>query len=86
MWEMPFYDILLLYRTLEEDVKNEEERQKKEQEEYESKMPSMPDYKNFAFNMDQQMKSFNMDSIAKGYGSMPSIPSLPSMPSMPSMF
>lgn len=82
MWEMPFYDIMLLYRTLEEDVKNEEERQKKEQEEYQSQMPEMPDYKNFASNMDQQMKHFNMDSITKGYGNM----QMPSMPQMPSVF
>lgn len=81
---MPFYDIMLLYRTLEEDVKNEEERQKKEQEEYQSQMPNMPDYKNFNSNVEQQMKNFNMDSISKGY-SMPSMLSMPSMPAMPSM-
>lgn len=77
---MPFYDIMLLYRTLEEAVKEEQEQQKKQEEEYKASN-NIPDYKNFSSNIEQQMKTFNPDSITKGY-TMPQMPSLPAMPSI----
>lgn len=78
---MPFYDIMLLYRTLEAAVEEEAAQQKKQEDEYKDQMPNMPDYKNFSNNINQQMTNFNMDSISKNY-SMPSIPDMPHIPSV----
>lgn len=55
MWEMPFYDIMLLYRAYEDYIKDENENQKMMQEKYEQEnptpsIPNMNDYKMPDFN------------------------------------
>lgn len=47
MWEMPFYDIMLLYNAYEKHVKEENESQQEMQQKYEEEhpMPSASDFK-----------------------------------------
>ena len=84
MWQMPFYDIMLLYRAYEEVVTEEKKQQEEQQREYEDQMP---DYKNFSSDIQRQMNNYQ-SSFPSGsnYGDfkMPQMPSMPSMPSIPS--
>lgn len=74
MWKMPFYDIMLLYRSYEDYVKQQNEEQEKQQAEYEQEAE---DYKaNMPNPSDYKMP--DMNSITKGFTS--SIPNF-TMPS-----
>lgn len=60
MWEMPFYDIMLLYNAYENHIKDENEQQQKMQEQYEQEhpMPSIPSANDF--------KVPDLNSISRG--------------------
>lgn len=79
MWQMPFYDIMLLYRAYEEAITEENKRNELERREYEEQMP---DYKNFSSNIQQQANNYHMPT-SMGDFKMPAMPQMPSMPSLP---
>ena len=81
MWQMPFYDIMLLYRAYEEVVNEENKRNEAERKEYEEQMP---DYKNFSNDIQRQASNYHMPT-SMGDFKMPAMPQMPSMPSMPSL-
>ncbi len=80
MWQMPFYDIMLLYRAYEEVVNEEKKNEEKQRKEYEEEMP---DYRNFSNDIQRQMNNYHMPS-GTGDFKMPAMPQMPAMPSMPS--
>ena len=75
MWKMPFYDIMLLYRSYEDYVKEQDEEQMKQQEQYEQEaedykanMPNpsdfkMPDMNNITRGFTNSMGNFSMPNF-----------------------
>ena len=82
MWQMPFYDIMLLYRAYEEVINEENKRNEAERKEYEEQMP---DYRNFSNDIQRQASNYHMPTIMSDFkmSAMPQMPSMPSMPSLP---
>lgn len=84
MWQMPFYDIMLLYRAYEEVVNEDKKQEEEQRKEYEERMP---DYKNFSNDIQKQMSNYNYPSsfseISGNSFKMPDLPTMPSIPDIP---
>ena len=75
---MPYYEIRMLYKRLEDLINQEEENRKAESEEYEAQInnqpnnnqPNVPDYSQINNNVNNMMNNIghmSMDSIGKGF-------------------
>lgn len=71
MWEMPFYDIMLLYKAFEKHVDEENKSQEEERSRYEQDYLEQKQAMNSAMNPYSNFKMPDMSSMSKG---MPSIP------------
>lgn len=73
MGQMYFYDIMYLYRTYEDYVNEENERQKEQEGMYNEKIE---DTSNYSSQIESQMQKYNNMDYSKMLGSIPKI-SLP---------
>lgn len=78
MWQMPFYDIMLLYRAYEEVVNEDKKQEEEQRKEYEEQMP---DYKNFSNDIQKQVNNYKMPTVENF--KMPDMPQMPSIPDIP---
>ena len=63
MWQMPFYDIMLLYNAYDKYCDEENKHYEEEQSRYEEQVQ-------------EQQSNFNMNSITQNMSKMPDISSL----------
>ncbi len=82
MWQMPFYDIMLLYRAYEEVVNEDKKQEEEQRKEYEEQMP---DYKNFSNDIQKQMSNYqsSFPGISDNNFKIPELPTMPPIPDIP---